>query len=612
MTFDAFYAASVHRVTSQMHAQSQDDPLADHAIREAYARAYQQWYEVSTYPDPEAWVLQAAADAYERRRAEAGSTGLPSSLAGDADSGTWPGIYRPRETAEPMDPDATIAPALSADPQSWRPRAGAAAATPQSMFGPGPSNVAQEGPPLPDTAQVQGSGVAWGGGRVAGRRPGFGAQVPPRRGRSPRGLVVAIVAVVVLAVAVVGYMAYGHRQSGNTTGQNPGAGVNSPGSQLLPYGHTGSKATVPWNSVGAGWTLTELSTAQPGSNGSPGAGGKATFYLVDPLGGKYLIHSWPGSAAPILLFWSGDKMNALYASGGTGGYWLLHLPTGTVTKLTLPQDVVPAGFSRPDGKNVLAVDEHGRKLELQRYDLNGNFQATLAKLPANNTQPAWPACGMHCGALSSPDGLYDVWGIGGEEMQLVSNAGGHAHKLPVPDSGKPPSCVPITWWDKQTILATCAAVGQPDPNSQSLWLVPDGGGNPMQLSAPSGTASGTGFDQGAWQLADGTRFVTQTTSNQCAGAASGPGGLAISRLSPDQTQAPVTIAHTTSNRNSIVASVGNRLLVLAQTSCPGSSSLLWYEPASGKATMLLPSPPNQAGVVVAVPYGSGPTAMSVG
>src|SRR5580658_5704344 len=70
-TFDAFYARTVWNVTSQMHALADGDGAADHAIREAYARAYQQWYEISVFPDTEGWVLRAAQDAYQRRRPDA-------------------------------------------------------------------------------------------------------------------------------------------------------------------------------------------------------------------------------------------------------------------------------------------------------------------------------------------------------------------------------------------------------------------------------------------------------------------------------------------------------------------------------------------------------------
>ncbi len=106
-SFDAFYARTVWNVTSQMHALAAEDGLADHAIREAYARAYQQWYEVSGSGDSEAWVLDVAKVAYERRRAEAG--GPRGSGSGDRAPGhdplTWPGMFRPARPTAPATSD---------------------------------------------------------------------------------------------------------------------------------------------------------------------------------------------------------------------------------------------------------------------------------------------------------------------------------------------------------------------------------------------------------------------------------------------------------------------------------------------------------------------------
>jgi hypothetical protein len=84
-SFDAFYARTVADVTNRMHALADGDPQADHAIREAYARAYQQWFEVSGFRDAESWVLDAAKDAFERRRAQAGLAPAPAPAR---DSGT--------------------------------------------------------------------------------------------------------------------------------------------------------------------------------------------------------------------------------------------------------------------------------------------------------------------------------------------------------------------------------------------------------------------------------------------------------------------------------------------------------------------------------------------
>src|SRR5215469_1823293 len=107
-SFDAFYGRTVWNVTSQMHALAGEDSAADHAIREAYAQAYQQWYEIAYHPDTEGWVLAAAREAYQRRRPESAATPVTPAAAGH-DSLSWPGLYRPRSPAgAPADPAATI------------------------------------------------------------------------------------------------------------------------------------------------------------------------------------------------------------------------------------------------------------------------------------------------------------------------------------------------------------------------------------------------------------------------------------------------------------------------------------------------------------------------
>lgn len=55
-SFDEFYAATVRRLTSQVHAMTGDRAEAEDAVQEAFARAWQHWGRVSEYADPEAWV----------------------------------------------------------------------------------------------------------------------------------------------------------------------------------------------------------------------------------------------------------------------------------------------------------------------------------------------------------------------------------------------------------------------------------------------------------------------------------------------------------------------------------------------------------------------------
>lgn len=55
-SFDAFYAGSVRRVTSQLYALIGDRAEAEDAVQEAFARAWQRWGKISGYADPEGWV----------------------------------------------------------------------------------------------------------------------------------------------------------------------------------------------------------------------------------------------------------------------------------------------------------------------------------------------------------------------------------------------------------------------------------------------------------------------------------------------------------------------------------------------------------------------------
>ncbi len=640
-TFDAFYARTVSSVTSQLHALAAGDPQADHAIREAYARAYQQWFEVSGYRDPETWVLDAAKDAFARRQAQADIAGPP---VAQPDSGTWPGMYRERRQPPP-DPEATVAPAVAGpaaagSPGSAGPTAQAAAGPAAAGLGQGYAATAQAGaapaaspyqrdayrPPAsyadPFPADPGGGYGAVGSegapaspaGAPAGqdghRRPpitaGMGATLT--RPGSSRALLAVAAVIALAAVAVGGYFAFGRGHNSPASGQPPSSGSTGPAPvQMLGAGKTGPRSAVPWSLVGAGWVLAEFSPGQPGSGGGP-----VSMQLVDPEGGRYTIApNWPASTATALIAWSGDTKTALFgtASGASTSYSLLNVRTGATTQLNLPAGVAVTGFTRPDGLNLLAVQQGPARYKLERYDLQGVYQATLATLARRADQPQWTGrCSSGCGALSSPGdpvtkagaGDFAVWGIAGDEMQLVDNAGGVVRRLHVPHSGSPPSCTPVSWWDSTTVLASCAATGQ--PGESRLWLVPVGGGPPTPETLASGSGSGAGVYTGAWQ-AGGQVYVTATSSSQCPSAPSGPGSLGVFRLAPSGSDSPVSIPGSTSN--AILGSSGGRLLVLAQTGCPGSTTLEWFSPAAGSTQSLLPAASGQAGVVAAVAYGTG-------
>jgi hypothetical protein len=615
---EAFYARTVGNVTSQMHALAGDDSAADHAIREAYARAYQQWYEIASYPDTEGWVLAVAREAYQRRRPMAAAPARDPARPGH-DPLSMPGLFRPATRGESAGSgETTMAPPAAEQPDSWF--------SPASRTGGAPNDAAGSPPERGISGLFGGRAGAAGSATATSRLAGDQAAVSGQPGqpgepwrpgpagfsagrRRPSVTLIAVIIVVALgAAAGVGFLvAGGHPAKKPASHDATAAHRGKPAVQMLGAGKTGSLAAIPWSLVGTGWTLAEVSAAAAGT----GQAGNITTYLVDPEGGKYAINTSAGPA-PQLLGWSGNGQNALVAvqpSAGTGvAYDLLSLTTGSMSALPLPSGVTAVGFTRPDGLNILAVDQTATAFQLERFNLQGTYQATIGSLPVKaGITPNWQTCGTFCGALSSPAGLFAVWGVNGDEMQLLSNAGGPViRRLVVPDSGSPPSCVPVTWWNTTTVLASCAVTGEQD--ASRLWLVPANGSAPTALTPASGSLSGNGILIGAWQEA-GSVYVNSSDFAECPSAPSGPGGMSVEVATGGSLQ-PVSVAGTTNNHTSVVFALDGRLLVLAQTSCPGSSALLWLNPSTGATQTLLPAPASQAGVISAVPYGNGPTAIS--
>jgi hypothetical protein len=625
-SFEAFYARTVGNVTSQMHALAGDDSAADHAIREAYARAYQQWYEISGYPDTEGWVLAVAKEAYQRRRPMAAAPARDPTRPGH-DPLSMPGMFRPVRGESAGTGDTTVAPPANPaaeQPGSWftpasRPSDAAARADGGSqargisgLFGGrrAAGSATATAQLAGDEAPLSGQPAQPGGPWQPGRPLGLSA-----RRRRPSAVLIALVVVALGAAGGIGYLLAGGHPAKQPTSHHTAAAHHKPTVQMLAAGQTGTVGSIPWTLVGTGWTVAEVSSAAPGPDGTATAGGATTTYLVDPEGGRYQIQTSAGPA-PVLLAWSGNGQNALFevppGSSGTGvSYELLSLTTGSMSALPLPAGVTAVGFTRPNGYNILAVSQTATAFQLERFNLSGTYQATIGSLPVKpGSTPNWPDCGIECGALSSPTGLYAAWGVAGDEMQFVSNAGGPViRRLTVPDSGSPPSCAPLTWWNADTVLASCDVTGQP-PSVTRLWLVPADGTTPTAVTDVSGSPSGMGMLIGAWQGASAV-YVNATDADLCPTAATGPGGLSLDTVSGGSLQ-QVSVSGTTNNHTSVVSALDGRLLVLAETSCPGSSALLWLNPSTGATQTLLSAPAGEVGVMAAVPFGLGPTATGVG
>lgn len=383
-------------------------------------------------------------------------------------------------------------------------------------------------------------------------------------GRRRFGRLAGVLAAGVLAAGAVGLSASAG-SAATTAGTVRTAGVTAQ-----------ARAQVPWSKVGTGWVLAEY------DSGPAGKTAPVTLYLISPAGVRYSMHTWNGRGmVPYLIAWSGDKTRALLGLLGSQ-YEQLTLKTGKVTSGKLAGQAQPQGYTLPDGQNILGTTEGfsaGHTTgTVARYSLTGKLVKVLTHgIDENSAVYAPNGTAL---AVPGPTGL-----------ELVSNAGGVTRSLPVPRTDPSLGCQPSRWWNSTTVLAECLAKGTYTPR---LWLVPVNGKKPAALTPQRSSAGPDLGDIGAWQLSSGL-YVQGLT---------GCGTMEIFKQAANGSIKMVDVPHTSGNNNVVVTASGARLLVHAQTACPGSASLLWFNPATHAEQWLLRAPASDAGVIGVVAYNS--------
>jgi hypothetical protein len=325
-------------------------------------------------------------------------------------------------------------------------------------------------------------------------------------------------------------------------------------------------AAVPWTSAGAGWVITEYS---PGTTSKPAP---TTLYLVSPSGGKYAVYQWAASktAAPHLLAWSGDKTRALLQLGRPNQLEQLNLRTGKAARFSLPGNVMPVDYTRPNGLQLLGVAVSGSAATLARYTLAGKRVQVLG------TQ----AYGMS--AIYTPDGT-ELAVSAGTGLLLVSNTGRVIRKLPVSAADPRIGCGAARWWNPGTILAECTPKGS---DAAQLWLVPANGAKPKALT-PVRTSGMDLGDLDAWPLPSGLYL-------QSAGAC---GTLELNKQAKNGSVAPVKVPGFPAGASvAMVTALGPQLLVHG-LGCTLGGQLVWFNPATKAEKWLF-----KTGAEAVVPY----------
>lgn len=198
-----------------------------------------------------------------------------------------------------------------------------------------------------------------------------------------------------------------------------GAGV-ALAAPVAPTVKSAVASAVPLSQVGLGWSIAEYTT---GYNKHPA---KSTVYAVSPLGKKYAFYTFPAASAQNafrVVDWSGDKQRVL-VQNDFNKFEQISVATGKVINtFKLPADAIAMSYTRPDGENILALDN----TTLVRYDLTGHLAKSLSK----NVDAA----------IDSPDGTSvgtrrQEWPDGGQQprrrYQDHQHAGRRARLQPGP------------------------------------------------------------------------------------------------------------------------------------------------------------------------------------
>jgi hypothetical protein len=358
-------------------------------------------------------------------------------------------------------------------------------------------------------------------------------------------------------------------------------GLAAPAMAAPGAGPAAASAAVPWSKVGPGWSLA-LYSASTGGEGIKARHGSETLYLVNPAGGRYHLFTWAASSSRSdwqLQAWSGDVRRALFTGESVYGkptrVYQLQLRTGAVSSFTLPARVELIGYTRPDGLNVLTQDgmvaSLSSKVSLQRYNLAGKLQKTLARITYLSGAVYQPAGGvLAAGTLHGVD--------------VVSNSGGVVRSISVP--GVKLGCSVARWWSTTTILASCAVPNEAGPR---LWLVPANGGRPTAMTPVRKGPFDVG-DFNAWQLSSG---LYVDGYGAC-------GSLVIGRQPAHGPEQQVNVPGAASSL--IVNATRSQLEVERINGCSPGISLVWFNPATRALKVAIGDGHNQFGVVNVQPY----------
>jgi hypothetical protein len=340
----------------------------------------------------------------------------------------------------------------------------------------------------------------------------------------------------------------------------------------LRHGEEGSRADVPWRSVGRGWMVAEWADAKSGG---------VTVYLVNPVGGRYRITT-VASEAP--MTWSPDVRHVLFSGGDVTEY--LDMVTGTLRAIPARRNVFAVGLLPGHYFGVLGFKE-GPRGAAQAFGVLGPDGAIATPFPMS--APGAGSLDVTSAPIATPDGEL---AIAGQTGIALLTATGQVTRVLAPPAGST-ACVPHSMWSASAIVASCSS-GHHDTGA---YLIPLDGSQPTRLVLPAPPAGYFGVAN-AWPMA-GHTLVTL-------GTGCGPPGVELVRT--DGSRAQLGLPRAKGTYGTVVPSQAYDTTIIASTTgargCGGGNgpSLMSYDISTHKTTVLLGPGLNGGAVIDNAPW----------
>jgi TolB protein len=345
----------------------------------------------------------------------------------------------------------------------------------------------------------------------------------------------------------------------------------------LGTGQQAGRSQVPWSQVGPGWTLalwTPSTTVDKRTDGAVLRNVPESLFLLNPVGGRYLIKTLPVDSHLQLEEWSGDGRRALFmhwADGQPATYSELDLATGAWHDIDI-SGALTVGYTKPLGLALLVQ----RNSTLERVDRNGVRQLLY---PTSE-----PDVGKVSGGYYTPDGSRLVR-YTDHGWVLTTNDGTVVGTLGLPDGTA--RCFFHRWWSTTTMLVTCyPAATSDDPR---LWLVPITGA----AATPLPTSQSQTYD--AVQV--GSKTFLEHGYIQC-------DGTDLSVLQPDGGARALNFQQRTGTHHGVhILQATRQLLYLGVgLGCGTEQQIASYDPHTDELRTLLGGRVNGGSIVFALGY----------